>query len=193
MCQIHLDAYYERTTGVVTDQLKKRLNNENTVEKQLEEWGHWIDNWSQFTLESFLESNIEVIKAKIPAKDRDSKFEETLGKLLPWSNDAIRGFSVSSYTEQLDQSLVQYLRDQLGNWWSKDMHALKGGMHSLPDAFFGKLGLSRSKDIALERKVSEISYWSHPSFPVSDYVKVSCYRSENGNKADPYIFTGRVS
>ena len=81
-------------------------------------WDRWIDIWSQFTLESFLESSIDVIRAKISKADRADLNEKKLSNLLPWSNDALRGFSVFSYTEPLDQSLVQYVRDQLGKWTS---------------------------------------------------------------------------
>ena len=63
---------------------------------------------------------------------------EELKKYLPWPDAAITAYSVFSYTEQLDQSLVQYLRDQLGNWWSPDMHCIKDGMFQLPEAFTKK-------------------------------------------------------
>ena len=162
------------------------------MDQEIEEWDQWIDIWSQFTLESFLESNIDVIKAKIPAKDQEDLDVTTLGKLLPWSNDAVRGFSVSSYTEQLDQSLVQYLRDQLGKWWSPYMHTLQGGMHSLPEAFFN----SESSPLCLEhvafkRHVSKVAYKSCPSSPLLDYVEVSCYPIQS--ETEPYILKGRVS
>ena len=137
-------------------------------------WDRWIDIWSQFTLESFLESNIDVIRAKISVEKRLGLDEKTLGNLLPWSNDAVRGFSVSSYTEQLDQSLVQYLRDQLGMWWSENMHTLVGGMHSLPEKFVGE-GVP---DISFKKQVSKISYFSSLSKPNEDFVKVTCYAND---------------
>ncbi|XP_028416664.1 uncharacterized protein LOC114540733 [Dendronephthya gigantea] len=99
-----------------------------------------------------------------------------LGKLLPWSNDAVRGYSVFTYTQQLDQSLVEYLRDQLGNWWSADMHTLVGGMHSLPEAFFKcKEHPLVTDDIQKQKQVYKICYYSSPSQPNNDYVIVSCY------------------
>ena len=191
MCEIYLDEYYKKTTAVVTDHLIQRLKKATTVEQEIKEWDHWIDIWSQFTLESFLESNIGVIKAKIPPEDH--KEVERLGSLLPWSNDAVRGFSVSSYTEQLDQSLVQYLRDQLGKWWSENMHTLKGGMHSLPEAFFNNTELSPLllEDVAFKRQVSKIAYKSYPSSPLLDYVEVSCYPIQS--ETEPCTFKGRVS
>ena len=156
------------------------------MEDEIVKWGEWIDTWSQFTLESFLESNIGVIKAKIP--DNTEIDLKKLARLLPWSNDALRGYSVSSYTEQLDQSLVQYLRDQLGKWWSKDMHTLVGGMHSLPRAFFRDGGLS-DEDISYHKQVSKISYHPAPDQHNREYVEVHCYPY----KKDPVLYTARVS
>lgn len=192
MYEIYLDEYYNQTTAVVTDHLIQRLKKATTVDQEIKVWDHWINIWSQFTLESFLESNIDVIKAKIPAEDQKDLKVTTLGNLLPWSNDAVRGFSVSSYTEQLDQSLVQYLRDQLGKWWSQNMHTLKGGMHSLPEAFFkSELSPLLLEDVAFNRQVSKIAYKSCPSSPLFDYVEVSCYPIQS--KTEPCTFKGRVS
>ena len=118
--QLILGQYYDKTTGVVTDHLIKLLNWAcGDIEKEIKAWEHWINIWSQFTLESFLESNIEVIKAKVPSIDHKNIDLETLGQLLPWTNDALRGYSVSTYTIQLDVSLVEYLRDQLGHCGQK--------------------------------------------------------------------------
>ena len=180
----NIDEYYEKTTGVVTDQLKTWLTNANgDIEKEICEWDRWIDIWSQFTLESFLESNIGVIRAKFSDLERQDLDEETLGNLLPWSNDAVRGYSVSTYTEQLDQSLVQYLRDQLGQWWSENMHTLVGGMHSLPEAFFGSDKLDAAEDIAFKKQVSKITYSSVPSQPNDDFVKVTCYPNDTESES----------
>ena len=186
----YLDQYYEETTSVVTCQLVKWLENANEdVDAEIEVWDRWIDIWSQFTLESFLESNIEVIRAKIPEADRVDLNEEKLSNLLPWSNDALRGYSVFSYTEQLDQSLVQYLRDQLGKWWSANMHTLVGGMHSLPDAFFGPNGLE-ANDVAFKKQVSKISYSSVSCEPNNDFVQITCY---SNNIESESTYTAQVS
>ena len=164
-------------------------NANGDIEKEIEEWDQWIDIWSQFTLESFLEGHIDVIRAKISDAGRQDLDEETLGNLLPWSDDAVRGYSVSTYTEQLDQSLVQYLRIQLGQWWSKNMHALVGGMHSLPEAFFGSNKLE-AEDIAFKKQVSKISYLSVPSLPNDDFVEATCYPNDNKSES---TYTARVS
>ena len=141
-------------------------------------------------MESFFESNFEVIKAKLPdLTAKELKRLSVLEDLLPWSNDALRGYSVSSYTEQLDQSLVQYLRDQLGVWWSKDMHTLVGGMHSLPAAFFGSDCLT-DNDIHLNQQVSKICYHFDDKEPSDkDHVTVTCYDGDKGVKT----YQARVS
>ena len=78
--QMNLGQYYDKTTGVVTDHLIKLLNWAcGDIEKEIRAWGNWINIWSQFTLESFPESNIEVIKAKVPSIDHKDKDLETLG------------------------------------------------------------------------------------------------------------------
>ncbi|XP_028414056.1 uncharacterized protein LOC114537118 [Dendronephthya gigantea] len=177
--------YYTKTTKVVTDQLIAWLRDTTTIEEEINVWERWINIWSQFTLESFLESNKDVICAKLTKDDQDCLDVTMLGKLLPWSNDALRGYSVYSYTEQLDQSLVQYLRDQLGNWWSRDMHTIVGGMHSLPEAFFTcEKDPLVSDDIEMKKQVYKIRYYSSPCQPNDDYVIVSCYANPSEQEAD---------
>ncbi|XP_028414023.1 L-amino-acid oxidase-like [Dendronephthya gigantea] len=201
----NIDDYYSKTTGVVTDQLIAWLNKTTTIDEEIAVWDRWIDIWSQFTLESFLESNVKVILAKLESEDEDgcdnldSLDVDMLENLLPWSDDAVRGYSVFSYTEQLDQSLVQYLRDQLGNWWSRDMHTLVGGMHSLAEAFFSS---KRSKplisdDLKHNQQVCKISYFSSPCDPSKDCVIVTCYASgkdpETTYKARAVMLTTQVN
>ncbi|CAB3977976.1 L-amino-acid oxidase-like [Paramuricea clavata] len=185
-----IDTYYDRTTGIVTEQLKKWLNNTNNdVDEEINVWHKWINIWSKFTLESFLESNIDVIKAKVPEESRQDLDMETLAKLLPWSDDALRGYSVFTYTEQLDQSLVQYLRDDLGNWWSHHMHTLVGGMHSLADGFFGRGVLVETDDLEMSTQVFKISYFSLSSSPNRDLVKVTSYAN---NKHPERTYTAQA-
>ncbi|XP_046860964.1 probable polyamine oxidase 4 [Xenia sp. Carnegie-2017] len=126
--------YYKETTDVVTDQLYNWLSNSKSVVDQVNAWVRWIKIWSQFTVESFLESNINVIKAKVSVKDQKDLDAIKLENLLPWSNDAVRGLSVFCYVSDLEQSLVHFPSFKLGKWASGEMHCLKGGMHNLPKA-----------------------------------------------------------
>jgi hypothetical protein len=152
------------------------LGNTTTIDEEIKLWEKWINIWSQFTLESFLESNIDVIKAKIP---------------LPWSNDAVRGYAVFTYIPFLHNSLTKYLRVQLGHWWSADMHCLVGGMHSLADGFFSD-DLLKTDDLVKHAQAFKLSYYSVPSRPNDDWVNVSCY-GKSDQSLPVYTYTARVS
>ena len=81
-------------------------------------WDKWIDNWSKSSLANFLQNTRDGIY-ELLGDDHHLSPEESdkLDKLIPWPEEAMKAFSVFSYTEQLDQCLVQYLRDQLAEWW----------------------------------------------------------------------------
>ena len=102
-------------------------------------WDHWINNWSKFSLIGFLQNTKDAV-LQLLDKDHqlDADAAKKLDALIPWPDAAIRAYSAYSYTEQLDQSLVQYLRDQLGNWWSSNMHRIVEGTYKLPQAFAKK-------------------------------------------------------
>ena len=99
--------------------------------------------------------------------------------LLPWPDVAVRGYSVFSYTEQLDQSLVQFLRDQLGDWWSKNMHRIKGGMSKLPEEFASRIRAKASDKIRFNHKVNVITYTYDDTNPANDHVEISGYFSSS--------------
>ncbi|XP_046850979.1 uncharacterized protein LOC124444410 [Xenia sp. Carnegie-2017] len=131
-----IDDYHKKTTGVVTDQLRAWLNKSyyDDVKYDIKQWNRWLRIWSQFTMENFLKSTLDTILSKVKGSDRSDLDLNTIGNLIPWSNDALRSYSVSSYNVQLDVSLVALLRDQLGGWSSENMHCLAGGMETLPKA-----------------------------------------------------------
>ena len=164
----------------MTDQLQRWLKvaGDDRTE-QAKAWDHWIDIWSQFSLDSFLQSSYEAIMTKVPEKDQVGL--EGLMDLLPWPQEAVRAYSVFSYTEQLDQSLVQYLRDQLGQWWSPDMHRIKGGMFLLPEAFTkpNEYGWNENvhiyNRIHFNRRVNDIVYQYDSSNPNNNKVQVKGY------------------
>jgi hypothetical protein len=167
------------------------LSNATDIDQEIKVWEKWINIWSQFTLESFFRSNIDVIYAKVPKEDRQDLDVDSLAKLLPWSNDAVRGYAVFTYTPFLDNSFVQYLRDQLGHWWSADMHCLVGGMHSLADGFFSD-DVLKTDDLVKHAQAFKFSYYSVPSRPNDDWVKVSCYAKSDQSLPDK-TYTARVS
>ena len=171
--------------------MKRLLGNTTTIDEEIKVWEKWINIWSQFTLESFLESNIDVIKAKVPEDSRQDLDMATLAKLLPWSNDAVRGYAVFTYIPFLHNSLTKYLRVQLGHWWSADMHCLVGGMHSLADGFFSD-DVLKTDDLVKHAQAFKLSYYSVPSRPNDDWVNVSCY-GKSDQSLPVYTYTARVS
>ncbi|CAB4032513.1 Hypothetical predicted protein, partial [Paramuricea clavata] len=169
-----IGTYYAQTTKIVTDQFKTWLNNTTTIDEEIKVWEKWNNIWRQFTLESFLKSNIDVIKAKVPEESRRDLDVDTLAKLLPWSNDAVRGYAVFTYIPFLDNSFTKYLRVRLDHCFSPDMHCLVGGMHSFADSFFSD-DVLKTDDLVKHAQVFKLSYYSVPSRPNDDWVKVSSY------------------
>lgn len=188
------DEYYDCTTKVVTDQLLDLLHS-GTVKKS-DAWEEWIGIWSQFPLDGFLKSNYDAVKTKFSAKALtiSPNSLEDLKKYLPWPDAAITAYSVFNYTEQLDQSLVQYLRDQLGQWWSPHMHCIQGGMSLLPEAFTEpnegrgwNPNVHLHQKIDFNRTVKEIVYTFHESKPEENHVVVKGYFS---NSRHPFQVEG---
>ena len=182
---------------MVTDQLLDLLK-DRTV-KPSDAWNQWIDVWSQFPIDGFLQSTYEEVITKVEKKVLEKKHSiplttlEELQKYLPWPEAAITAYSVFSYTEQLDQSLVQYLRDQLGHWWSSDMHCIKGGMSQLPEAFTVKDNGGWNPDVFLHdrihfnRTVKEIRYNFDEDDTDNNHVLVKGYFT---NSRQPFQVEG---
>ena len=105
--------YYDRTTKVITDHLLDLLNYFKDTPSVA--WNQWINIWSQFPLDGFLQSTAAAVMTKVkltvPVIDKSIRLikSKELEKYLPRPDAAITAYSVSTYTEQLDQSLVQYL------------------------------------------------------------------------------------
>ena len=152
-----LETYYSLTTNIVANQLKQKLRaagGDNRKESDV--WDKWIMNWSKFSLMGFLQSTRDTVLQLLDVDHQLSSEEsEKLNKLIPWPEEAMKAYSVYSYTETLDQTLVQYLRDQLAKWWSNSMHHIKGGTAMLPEAFVKQRKLPNWKpgSIHLEEKI----------------------------------------
>lgn len=140
-------------------------------------WAKWIENWSRFPLNGFLRSKAREVLSKLDADYRDID-ATALGKLIPWPEEAITAYSVYNYTEQLDQSLVQFLRDELGEWWSNDMHHIDGGMSKLPECFYDLL----KEDITFNVTVKGIEYTATSEKDL--HVKITGYFSTSGQPCE---------
>ena len=151
----------------------------NNEKAQAKAWKDWIDNWCQFSLSGFLLSDVTAICTKIK-DDRFLAGLDSLEALLPWPEAAVRGYSVYTYTQQLDQSLVQYLREQMGEWWSDHMHHIKGGMSQLPEKFAeAATNKDHPFDIIFNVTVNEIDFQS-PEGDLNKEVIVKGYYSSAG-------------
>ena len=133
-------------------------------------------------------------KIKNKARKISLKGLQELKKYLPWTDAAITAYSVFSYTEQLDQSLVQYLRDQLGQWWAPNMHRIVGGTSLLPEAFTEpnkgrgwNPDVHLHKKILLNRTVKEILYAFDEDDTEKNQVVVKGYFS---NSRQPFQVEG---
>ena len=137
---------------------------------------------------------------KVKKKVREENYNisltnlEELKKYLPWPDAAITAYSVFTYTQQLDQSLVQYLREQLGQWWSPNMHCIQGGMSLLPEAFTEpNEGRGWNPDVFLQKKihfnhtVKEIVYTFDVDDTENNRVVVKGYFN---NSRQPFQFEG---
>ena len=172
------------------NQLKKRLiaaggNNR----KEAIVWELWIKNWGKFSLGSFLQNTRDGVLQLLDEDHQLSAEEsEKLDELIPWPEEAIMAYSVFSYTEQLEKSLVQYLRDQLGHWWSNDMHQIDGGTSRLPEAFAKEKRLENwGKSVHIQNKitfnatVNEVIYEARDQCDPSTWkVTVKGYNTSSG-------------
>ncbi|KAK3584351.1 hypothetical protein CHS0354_000862 [Potamilus streckersoni] len=109
-----INELYSRTIKQVTDE----INNNHTVEG----WNKWVAKWSKMSMLDFLRSPCHP-----PPK------EELM--LRPWTEQAILAFKVSGYRPALDESMIEYIREDLGGWWRPNLKAPADGMSALPEAF----------------------------------------------------------
>lgn len=140
-------------------------------------WAKWIDNWSRFPLNGFLRSTASEVVSKLDDDYTDIDVT-TLNTLIPWPEEAITAYSIYNYTEQLDQSLVQFLRDELGEWWSSDMHHIDGGMSKLPECFYDLL----KEHITFNVTVKGIEYTATSEDDL--HAKVTGYFSTSGQPCE---------
>jgi hypothetical protein len=186
---VDIDEYYNETTNIVVEQLRLRLAGVISRSKQAAIWDSWIATWSQFSLWSFLTSTLDGVVARIP-QDCNSPQLNMLGYLLPWPQAAITAYTQFNYTEQLDQCLVQYLRDQMGEWWSPHMHRYKNGMSQLPLKFEEANGLADKPhrwEIVKNCTINNIKYDS-PAGNMHNEVTVSGYKHGPGDHLAPKMY-----
>ena len=135
-----IDDYFNATVEPLVDQLRQWLE----VDREAA-WEEWVKKWSFFSLEQFLRSPFENVKAALnrhgprPESKFSTNYDEDLSpldKLLPWPIEAVVAYSTFTYILPYQLSLIEYLRDShLGQWWQEPMYTLKDGLRTLPEAF----------------------------------------------------------
>ena len=187
------DTYFERTTEVVKNQLRRKLK-ESTPADAPKVWREWVLNWDRISLVAFLRSKIEVIILTLDANYLNATEIETLKKYIPWPEPAITAYSTFNYTGDLDVSLMHVLRESLGQWWSPHMHHIYGGISKLPEKFIenhAAVGVHLEKDITFGVTVNDIEF-SAPAGKATSVV-VKGYYTTSGRpfeeKGDAVIIT----
>ena len=179
------DTYFELTANVMMDQLRILLAGVVSPVQRSAIWDEWVETWSQFPLDGFLHSTKETIAQKVPADFRIGL--DRLDELLPWPEAAVTAYEVFSYTIAMDTSIVEFLRELLGHWWTPNMHTIEGGMSNLPVAFVSKL----REQITYNFTVTEIDYES-PSDHLHKKVTVKGFEQTSRGKRVKRSFVGHA-
>ena len=145
--------YWEASVKPVNDQLREALERDPS-----NAWRPWVRKWASFSVNDFLRLTFEEIILKLKKEGTfevgDVKELRSLRHLLPWSVDAVVGFRTFSYTLSLDVSLVDWLRDELGQWWVDPMHTFEDGMRMLPQGFAGPNTKGWNTDVDLTKNIT---------------------------------------
>ena len=160
--------------------VKREIEQASGGHPKADDWKWWVNRWSRFSAMEFLTSsydaiieNLKIPTTAIPPQDK-FRLEENLRpleKLLSWPTQAIVGYLAYNYTPGLHLSIVELLRDDLGKWWTPDMHSLKGGLSTLPWAFTNnKRGVQLGEVIDFGMFVTKVKYTEIDK--ISKYPKV---------------------
>ena len=102
---------------------------------------------------TYEEVKLKLQQASEYKPEEDDHVLGSLKYLIPWPVDAIVGYSTYSYTLQLDVSLVDYLRDELGEWGSDPMHTFEEGLRMIPEAFVDKNKWGWNYEVELSKNI----------------------------------------
>ncbi|XP_063400156.1 putative L-amino-acid oxidase YobN [Mytilus trossulus] len=101
-------------------------------------WNKWVEKWSKLSVNDFLRSRIGAEPSCI---------------YRPWPEIAIRGYQIGSYSPAFNTSLVEFLRDDLGKWWTHLLKTPVDGMDTIAKHFI-KPHTFELKTIDLSRNIS---------------------------------------
>lgn len=107
---------YKRTIEPVKEDLLSLIKEKGPQEG----WKEWVEKWSKLSVDDFLRTNIN---------------SDLCSAYRPWPEAAIRGLQISTYSPAFGTSLVEYLRDELGEWWTDRLHTPVDGMDTIAKNF----------------------------------------------------------
>ncbi|VDI12647.1 Hypothetical predicted protein [Mytilus galloprovincialis] len=120
----------------VMDELYSSINEKGPQDG----WNEWVLKWSKLSVEEFLRTNINCDPKKTSYR--------------PWPEAAIRGLQVATYSPAFGTSLVEYLRDALGEWWKNDLQTPVDGMDTIAKNFIKPQLGTNDKTIDLSTKIT---------------------------------------
>ena len=136
----------------ITNQLRKWW-----AEDPKTAWKKWIDKWAQFSVVRLLRSTYAQVKLALQQShhyaDTDDDDLAVLAELLPWPIEAVVAYTTYTYIIPLEVSLVEFLRDDLGQWWKDPMHSYEDGLSMLPEAFIKKNKHGWNKKVELSQNI----------------------------------------
>ncbi|KAL3831342.1 hypothetical protein ACJMK2_023102 [Sinanodonta woodiana] len=132
-----------------------------------EGWDRWMNKWSKLSMLEFFRSEI---------------YQEKSGPMLrPWTETAIRAYKMSGYNIILDQSMVEYLRDELGGWWQEELHTPENGMSALTEAFVGPNNYGWNTNVELLKSIHfGVRVEAVERRNLTDQVKVTGRNTQSG-------------
>ena len=159
------------TMAPITNQLRKWWD-----ENPKTAWKKWIDKWAQFSVVRLLRSTYAQVKLALQQSqhyaDTDDDDLAVLAELLPWPIEAVVAYSTYTYGS-LEFSLVEYLRDDLGQWWKDPMHTFEDGLSMLPEVFIKKNKHGWNKKVDLSQNII-FGVSAHTIEYSAGHVKVMC-------------------
>ncbi|XP_053376963.1 putative L-amino-acid oxidase YobN [Mercenaria mercenaria] len=137
-------------------------------------WHDWLHKWSKLSTEDFLRGYCAD--------------EMKCSPLSPWTEQAIEGYKVSTYTPTLGTDIATHLREDLGKWWQDPLKTPKLGMDTLPKAFTKKnengwnLSVDLLKRIKFGIMVTKVENVEHVKDKKAKMVKVTGENMSTGHK-----------
>ena len=168
------DTYYNATIMPVANQIRVHADSKDA-------WQEWMIRWCKFSLVGFLRSDLKAILEMVGAEFKSEL--QSLSDLLPWPEMAITAYTVYNYTgdREIDASLANSLREDLGLYWMDPMHTIEGGLSTIPWAFIAKnqygwnTEVDLSKHVKFGLTVTDIEYDIEDTHTKQKSVKVICY------------------